>query len=148
MSAGDAPKNQIARPIPTQWEAARDPDGPPQFGRRPPQQGPRPDADGYYLVENVALGYNNAPRSQTFTAGAPGHYNRSGSVVVACDEVSSLDFALLPVLPDASIVGRVVEGVAGEPPEPASRVHLEGHIGDLVLQGLELSDRLTDLNHI
>jgi len=68
------------------------------------------DADGHYLVEDVGLGYNNAPRTETLNASAPGYYARSGSVVVACDEVSTLDFQLLPVLPDASIVGRVVEG--------------------------------------
>ena len=70
------------------------------------------DASGRYVIENVTLGWNNAPASYTMVVRAGGHWRKTGDVTVSCGAVPELNLALLDVR-KGTVRGKVVDKKTG-----------------------------------
>ena len=75
------------------------------------------DAEGRYMIDGLSLGENNSVvEFQLLGRLEPSYWEAHPKGVAVCDQITPLDFSLVPIRP-AHVSGRVVEGVP-DPEDP------------------------------
>jgi Domain of unknown function (DUF5979) len=78
------------------------------------------DGQGRYALENLQLGYRNAPRDVPVSTSAQGYWPKQSTIGISAGQLTVQDLELMPICEDATISGTVVNALSQEPIEGAS----------------------------